>query len=80
MTGQGYDYINGSLVDYSYFKEHYKLIAINLRKQKVLKADPEYFFGYWSYCSQGKKFKKSFKIYRLKNNVNKQGDKRYESN
>ena len=29
-TGQGDDYTTGCLLDYSYFKEHYKLIAINL--------------------------------------------------
>ena len=29
-TGQGDDYTTGCLLDYSYFKEHYKLIVINL--------------------------------------------------
>ena len=32
FTGQGDDYITGCLLDYPYFKEHYKLIAINLSK------------------------------------------------
>ena len=27
------DYITGNLLDYEYFKDHYKLIAINLSKQ-----------------------------------------------
>ena len=27
------DYITGSLLDYEYFKDHYKLIAIDLSKQ-----------------------------------------------
>ena len=28
VTGQGNDYTTGCLLDYPYFKEHYKLIAI----------------------------------------------------
>ena len=28
-TGQGDDYTTGCLLDYPYFKEHYKLIAID---------------------------------------------------
>ena len=39
-TGQGDDYTTGSLLDYSYFKENYKLIAIDLSKQQTLDADP----------------------------------------
>ena len=39
-TGQGDDYTIGSLLDYSYFKENYKLIAINLSKQQALDDDP----------------------------------------
>ena len=31
-TGQADDYTIGCLLDYSYFKKHYKLIAIDLRK------------------------------------------------
>ena len=38
--GQGDDYTNGFLLDYHYFKDHYKLIAIDLSKQKALDADP----------------------------------------
>ena len=38
-TGQGNDYTNGCLLDYSYFKENYKLIAIDLSKQQALDAD-----------------------------------------
>ena len=33
-TCQGYDYIPGSLLDYNYFKEYYKMIAIDLSKNK----------------------------------------------
>ena len=32
-TGQGDDYTTGCLVDYSYFKNCYKIIAIDLSKQ-----------------------------------------------
>ena len=39
-TGQGYDYTNGCLLDFSYFKDHYKRIAIDLNKQQALDVDP----------------------------------------
>ena len=39
-TGQGDDYTTGCLLDYSYFKDHYKMIAIDLNKQHALDADP----------------------------------------
>ena len=39
-TGKGDDYTTGCLLDYSYFKDHYKMIAIDLSKQQVLDADP----------------------------------------
>ena len=38
-TGQGDDYTTGCLLDYSYFKDHYKMIAIDLSKQQALDAD-----------------------------------------
>ena len=38
-TGQGDDYTTGCLLDYSYFKENYKMIAIDLSKQQVLDVD-----------------------------------------
>ena len=40
MIGKGKDYTTGSLLDYNYFKEYYKLIAVDLFKQKELDADP----------------------------------------
>ena len=40
VTGQGDDYTTGCLLDYSYFKENYKMIAIDLSKQQALDADP----------------------------------------
>ena len=39
-TGQGDDYITGCLLDYSYFADTYKMIAVDLSKQQVLDADP----------------------------------------
>ena len=39
-TGQGDDYTTGCLLDYSYFKENYKMITINLSKQQALDSDP----------------------------------------
>ena len=38
--GQGDDYTTGCSLDYSYFKESYKMIAIDLSKQQPLDADP----------------------------------------
>ena len=40
MIGKGEDYTTGSLLDYNYFKKHYKLVAVDLSKQKELVADP----------------------------------------
>ena len=39
-TGQGDDYTTGCLLDYSYFKDTYKMIAVDLSKQQALDADP----------------------------------------
>ena len=39
--GQGDDYTTGCLLDYSYFKKYYKMIATDLSKQQVLDADPK---------------------------------------
>ena len=38
-TGQGDDYTTGCLLDHSYFKDHYKMIAIDLSKQQTLDAN-----------------------------------------
>ena len=40
MIGKGEDYSTGSLLDFNYFLKHYKLIAVDLSKQKELDADP----------------------------------------
>ena len=39
-TGQGDDYTIDCLLDYSYFMNTYKMIAVDLRKQQALDADP----------------------------------------
>ena len=38
-TGQGDDYITGCLLDYPYFKDSYKMIAVDLSRQQSLDAD-----------------------------------------
>ena len=40
-TGQGDDYTTGSLLDYVYFKDNFRLITADLNKQKALDAGPK---------------------------------------
>ena len=40
MIGKGEDYSTESLFDSNYFNKHYKLVAVDLSKQKELDADP----------------------------------------
>ena len=39
-TGQDDDYTTGCLLDYPYFKDSYKMIAVDLSKQQELDVDP----------------------------------------
>ena len=39
-AGQRDDYTTGCLLDYSYFMDIYKMIAVDLSKKQVLDADP----------------------------------------
>ena len=39
--GQGDDHATDCLLDYTYFKKYYKMIAIDLSKQQALDADPK---------------------------------------
>ena len=39
-TGQGDDYTTGCLLDYPYFANTYKMIAVDLSKQQAVDADP----------------------------------------
>ena len=39
-TGNGDNYVTGCLLDYEYFKKNYRLIAVDLSKQRELDADP----------------------------------------
>ena len=40
-TCQGDDYTTGCLLDYLYFKNYYKMIAMDLSKEQALDADPK---------------------------------------
>ena len=40
-TGQGDDNTTSFLLDYVYFKNYYKMVAIDLSKQQTLDADPK---------------------------------------
>ena len=40
-TFQGDDCTTGCLLDYIYFKNYYKIIAVNVSKQHALDADPK---------------------------------------
>ena len=37
-TGQGDDYTTGFLLDFTYFRDNYRLIAVDLSKEKALDA------------------------------------------
>ena len=39
-TGQGDDYTIGCLLEYPYFKDSYKIIAVDLSKQQIFGANP----------------------------------------
>ena len=38
-TSQGHDYTTGCFLDYIYFKNYYKMTAVDLSKQEVLDAN-----------------------------------------
>ena len=38
-TGQGDDYTTGCLLDFAYFEKNYRLIVVDLRKEKALDSD-----------------------------------------
>ena len=39
--GQGDEYTTGCLLNYTYFKKYYIMIAVDLSKQQALDADPK---------------------------------------
>ena len=41
VIGQGDDYATSSLLEHKYFKDCYKVIAIDLRKRQALNVDPK---------------------------------------
>ena len=63
MTGRGEYHTTGSLLDYDYWKNNYKLICCDLSKQKVLDSNPK--------ANQQIEF-----IYKLDNTRNVGGGKR----
>ena len=52
LTEQGDDYITGRLLGLAYFEKHYRLIAANLSKQKVLDADSRAIFNIDYFCNR----------------------------
>ena len=38
-TGQGDNYTRGCLLDFTYFEKNYRLVVVDLSKQKALDAD-----------------------------------------
>ena len=40
VTSQGDDYTTGCLLDYPYFKDSHKMIAVDLSKKQALDANP----------------------------------------
>ena len=41
MLSASFYYTTGCLLDYAYFQENYRVIAVDLSKQKALDADPK---------------------------------------
>ena len=58
ITGRGDDYTTGCLLDHPYFKEHYNLIPVELKKQQTLYAEIDQ--GIQKFFSLMKKQKKPF--------------------
>ena len=42
-TDKGDDYTTGCLLDYPYFRDNYKMIAVDLSRQQALDPDPRKF-------------------------------------
>ena len=40
-SGHGDDSTTGCLLDYTYFKDHYQMIAVDLSRQQALDSDPK---------------------------------------
>ena len=69
-TGKGDDYTTGFSLDYSYFKENYKMIAIDLSKQQTLDADPRAIqqINFCSKFRQSRKYKNVLYYWKRKRN------------
>ena len=53
---QGGDYTTGCLLDYSHFKENYRMTAIDLSKKQALDTDPSNSTSqfYWKFRSSSR--------------------------
>ena len=51
-TGEEDDYATGYLLDYIYFKDYYKMIAIDLSKEQEVSPDPESILFLFVYFKQ----------------------------
>ena len=40
-TGQGDDYTTGCLLDFTYFRDYYNMIAVDLSKEQAINFDPK---------------------------------------
>ena len=69
-TSQGDDHTTGCLLDYSYFKRHYKLIVIYLSKQQALDANPKAILqiNFWGKSRTRWKYTNVFHYWRSKRN------------
>ena len=56
LIGQGEYYTTGCLLDFDYFEKNYKIIAVDLSKQKALDVDSTNYF-YWQNKSNSSKYK-----------------------
>ena len=67
--GQGDDYTTGCLLDFTYFEKNYRLIAIDLSKQKALDPDPK---EIQQIIFNGQATNNTIRIYTFLNNQKKQ--------
>ena len=56
------EYTTGNLLDYDYFKKHYKLIAIDLSKQQVLQENEDWKIRRSSQCFHYNRKEKKYYI------------------
>ena len=67
-TGWGDDYATVCLLDYTYFKENYITVVMDLNKQKALDACPKHYnkvilLEYWKKCNNVFHYRRSKRNY-----------------